>query len=151
MDAPERPIVAEWIAASYRVGNYSELQILPMLVAARIRNTIGSTFSSQLVADAFIALLFLIAFVYFLLRALRGTFVVTRDLLHIVGTAPLTVLSFFGLLVSGVLLWFVYRLSAVEFPREHDAIYQIIAVACAVVVDFFVRISGLFLRSIPGG
>jgi len=144
------PLLFDMISKS---GNrtLSDLQFIPLIVAAGLRETIGGAIGAQFYADVLIGVIFVLAFGVLLWRLTCSTFRVSKHLLAICTTIPLAALSLLGVLTLGALIWAIYQLSLRQFPGEHAAITQTLALMCGVVVDLTMRVGALFLRSTPGG
>jgi hypothetical protein len=150
-----RRLAAKWIVEGYSsddlwiVGTLAKL--LPLSFAASIRAGVGWMASSQLVADAIIGVLFVVAILYFAWQAVRASFDVSINLCSLCRRAPWAVFSIIFLVSLSVLLFFIVSLSSVDFPEQHLAVQQTLLVIVGVCVNVFFRIGAFFMRQIPMG
>lgn len=146
-DLSFRPALADWLLT----GNFSSLQVVPMLAAVGVRAAVGSALGNQFYADVLMSVLLAATVLWLLWRLARSTGRIGGHVFAICTTAPLAALAALGALTLGALLWSIYSLSTLEFPAEHAAINSALALAGAVVVDTLVRIGSLFGRWKLGG
>lgn len=146
----DEPLLFDLLSKS---GNrtLADLQLVPLVFAAGLREAVGGALGTQFYADVLIGVIFMLAFIVLAWRVLCATCHVSRHLIAICTTIPLAALSLIGTLALGALIVSTYRLSARQFPDEHAAISQTLALLVALVGDLAMRIGGLFLRSVPGG
>jgi len=141
-------VLQGWAAAH---GNFTEMQLVPLMAGAALRAVVARSIGSQFYADVLIGVVLGLAQILLLWQLLCASVRVSRHIFGICATAPTAVLSLVGALALGVLLWATYMLSAIEFPTEHAALAATFATLLGVVADAVMRVGGLFLRSAPGG